>query len=60
LPVYTSDKGFIIRIYSELKKLACQRINNPLNKCANELNRKHSKEEGQIVNKNMKKCSTWP
>jgi hypothetical protein len=36
---YTSDKGLITRIYKELKKLTSQRINNPLNKWANELNR---------------------
>jgi hypothetical protein len=28
----TSDKGLVIRIYRELKKLILQRINNPLNK----------------------------
>jgi hypothetical protein len=36
---YTSDKGLIGRIYRELKKLKLQRINNPMNKWANELHR---------------------
>jgi hypothetical protein len=54
---YTSDKGLITRIYRELKKLTPQRISNPLNKCANELNRQFSKEV-QMTNKYMKKCST--
>jgi hypothetical protein len=44
-------------MYSKLKKLTTQRINNPLNKWANELNRKLSKEEVQMDNKNIKKCS---
>jgi hypothetical protein len=29
---YTSDKGLITRIYTELKKLTSQRINDSLNK----------------------------
>jgi recombination DNA repair RAD52 pathway protein len=36
---YMSNKGLITRIYRELKKLTSQRINNPLNKWTNELNR---------------------
>jgi hypothetical protein len=47
---YTSDKGLITRIYRELKKLTSQRINNSLNKWANELNRQFSKEV-QMLNK---------
>jgi hypothetical protein len=50
------DKRLITRIYRELKKLTSQRINNPLNNWANELNRQVSKE-GQMANKHMKKCS---
>jgi hypothetical protein len=41
----TSDTGLITRIYSELKKLNSQRINDPMKKWANELNRAFSKEE---------------
>jgi hypothetical protein len=40
---YTSGKG-LTRIYRELKKLTSQRINNPLNKWENKLNRQFSKE----------------
>jgi hypothetical protein len=36
---YTSDKGLITRIHRKLKKLTSQRVNNPLRKWANELNR---------------------
>jgi guanylate kinase len=53
----TSDKGLINRIYREIEKLNNERINNSLNKGANELNRQFSKEV-QIANKSLKKCST--
>jgi hypothetical protein len=49
--------GLITRIYRGLKKLTPRRINNPIKKWANELNRQFSKEEGQMGNKYMKKCS---
>jgi hypothetical protein len=35
----TSDKGLIIRIYRELKKLNSLKINEPLKKWATKLNR---------------------
>jgi hypothetical protein len=42
---YPSNKGLKTRIYRELKKLSLQRINTPVKKWANELNREFSKEE---------------
>jgi hypothetical protein len=36
---YTSDKGLITRMYRELKKLNCPKINEPIEKWAAELNR---------------------
>jgi hypothetical protein len=39
----------IIRIYRELKKLNSHKINDPMKKWANELNRAFSKEEGQMA-----------
>jgi hypothetical protein len=55
---YSSDNGSISRIYRKLEKLKPQRINNPMKKWAHELNRQFSKEEIQIANKYMVKCST--
>jgi hypothetical protein len=54
-PSYISDKGLITRVYRELKKLNSQRINNPMKKWANELNRTFSKEEDQMPKKHIKK-----
>jgi hypothetical protein len=42
---YTSDKGLIIRIYRELKKLNSPKINEPIKKGATELNRTFPKKK---------------
>jgi hypothetical protein len=48
---YTFDKGSITRINREFKKLNSQKINDPMKKWANELNRDFSKEEVQMAPK---------
>jgi hypothetical protein len=53
---YTSDKGLIIRIYRELKKLNSPKITET-KKWSSELNRTYSKEEIQMAKKHMKRCS---
>jgi hypothetical protein len=50
-----SEKGLKTITKEECKKLTPQRINNPMNKWTNELNRKFSKEI-QMANKCTKKC----
>jgi hypothetical protein len=47
-----SDKVLIIRICRKFKKLNSQRINDPMKKWANKLNRAFSKEEVQMAKNN--------
>jgi hypothetical protein len=55
---YTSEKGLLIRIYREIKKLNSPKINEPIKKWATVLNRTCSKEEIQMAKKHMKKMLT--
>jgi hypothetical protein len=54
---YTFDKGLLTRIQRELKTLNSQKLNEPMKKWANELNRAYTKEEFQMPKKHIKKCS---
>jgi hypothetical protein len=54
---YLSDKVLISRIYRELKKTQSPKFNIPMKKWVPELNKEFSKEEAQMANKYMKKCT---
>ena len=53
----TTDKGSISKLYKQLLQVSIRKTNKTIKKWGKDLNRHYTKEDMQMANKHMKRCS---
>ena len=54
-----TDEGLVSKMYKEVIKLNTQRTDHPIMKRADDMNRRFTKEDLQVINRHVKKNAAY-